>query len=432
MGIMGDILDVTANGGRDGIIVSAISRKANLSHYAVLDKCEKLVEAGLVESVKNNRNRVFQITEKGLGFFQEFKRFQTLVESMNLRYWSPLSLLIEPIQSKKSLGEEGILFVRNDSIFDTMVKVPLLVASMIIVAALLPIQSSFSTPRDLDLIIYPDGSTHISTEIDVDPFLTDYEVNLFGSTIDNLVVIGDSGFLLDVDVIDDTALIQTFGSSVITIEYDIHDLVSKQGRLWTFSLDSPSDFTLLLPKNSAIVGMTNLPLNMEIINEQNQLTLSSGSTEIDYFFSINTISSTTEEIVNEEDNSSNIIIVGIIGGIIVIALVSVIIITKNKQKNVKAIDEVITIPKNNILDLETIFKLKPDLREDDKELIKFIFDNNGEALESELRKNFLQPRTTMWRAVKRLEREGVIEIEKKDLQNLVKLRKSMEEDNWKN
>ena len=337
--------------------------------------------------------------------------------------------LIEPIQLENSLGDDGILFVRNDCIFDTMVKTPLLVASMIIVAALLPIQSSFSTPRDLDLIIYPDGSTHISTEIDVDPFLTDYEVDLFGSTVDNLVVLGDDGFLLDVDVMYDTALIQTFGSSVITIEYDIHDLVSKQGRLWTFSLDSPSDFTLLFPKNSAIVGMTNLPLNMEIINEQNQLTLSSGSTEIDYFFSTNTISNTTEEIVNEEDNSLNTIFVGIIGGIIVIALISVIIIAKNKQKNVKAIEKVVTIQQNNILDLETIFKLKPDLREDDKELIKFIFDNDGEVLESELRKNFLQPRTTMWRAVKRLEREGVIEIEKKDLQNLVKLRKNMEEDN---
>ena len=86
MGIMGDILDVPADGGRGGVIVSAISRKANLSHYAVLDKCEKLVEAGLVESVKNDRNRVFLITEKGLQFFQEFKRFQGLVESMNLRY----------------------------------------------------------------------------------------------------------------------------------------------------------------------------------------------------------------------------------------------------------------------------------------------------------------------------------------------------------
>ncbi|MBA0907894.1 MAG: winged helix-turn-helix domain-containing protein [Nitrosarchaeum sp.] len=86
MGIMGDILDVTANGGRTGVIISAISRKANLSHYAVLDKCEKLVEAGLVESTKNDRNRTFLITEKGLQFFQEFKRFQGLVESMNLRY----------------------------------------------------------------------------------------------------------------------------------------------------------------------------------------------------------------------------------------------------------------------------------------------------------------------------------------------------------
>ena len=333
--------------------------------------------------------------------------------------------LIEPTQLKNSLGDDGILFVRNDCIFDTMVKTPLLVASMIIVAALLPIQSSFSSPRDLDLIIYSDGTTHVSTEIDIDPFLTDYELNLFGSSIDNLVVVGDNGFLLDADIIDNTALIQTFGSSVITIEYDIHDLVSKQGRLWTFSLDSGTDFTLLLPKNSAIVGMTNLPINMELINEQNQLTLSSGSTEIDYFFSTNTIVNPIENTQNEKDYSLYVII----GGIIIIILASIIIIIRNKQKNVKVINEVIKIQKNDVLDLETIFKLKPDLREDDKELVKFIFNNNGEALESELRKKFLQPRTTMWRAVKRLEREGVIEIEKKDLQNLVKLCKTMEENN---
>ena len=64
----------------------------------------------------------------------------------------------------------------------------------------------------------------------------------------------------------------------------------------------------------------------------------------------------------------------------------------------------------------------------DKEIIKFISANGGEALESDLRKKFLQPRTTMWRAVKRLERQGVIEISKKDLQNLVKLKKDLEEE----
>jgi len=322
---------------------------------------------------------------------------------------------------KQSLGDDGILFVRNDSILDTMVKTPLLVASMIIVAALLPIQSSFSSPRDLDLIIYPDGSTHISTEIDIDPFLTDYELNLFGSTIDNLVVVGDDEFLLDTSIMDDSVLIQTFGSSVITIDYDIHDLVSKQGRLWTFSLDSPSTFTLLLPKNSAIVGMINLPINMEIINDQNQLTLSPGKTEIDYLFS-NTIS------IPDPKIETNYFSYAIIGGVLIIILIGSVIIIRTKQKNHKSVEDNLTTKKSTTLDLETIFKLKSDLREDDKELVKFIFNNGGEALESELRKKFLQPRTTMWRAVKRLEREGVIEIEKKDLQNLVKLRKNMEDE----
>jgi uncharacterized membrane protein len=63
------------------------------------------------------------------------------------------------------------------------------------------------------------------------------------------------------------------------------------------------------------------------------------------------------------------------------------------------------------------------MREDDKQLVAFLEQNGGQALEKELRKKFLLPRTTMWRAVKRLERQGVIVIEKKDFQNLVKLRK---------
>ena len=327
---------------------------------------------------------------------------------------------------KESLREDGMLFVRTEGIFDTMVKIPLLVASMIIVAAVMPIQSSFSSPRVLDLIIYPDGSTHVSADIDVDPLVTDYELKLFGNTIDNFVVVGESGFLLTTDVIGDSALIETFGSSVITVEYDIHDLVSKQGRVWTFSLDAPSDFTLLLPKNSAIVGMTNLPINMEIINDQNQLTLSAGDTEIDYLFSTTTLIPDSIDSTIPIPNFDYILYV--IGGIAVAIVIGVIVI-RTKQKTVKPIqvqDTTQTKQKTETIDAETIFKLKPDLREDDKEIVKFISNNGGQALESDLRKKFLQPRTTMWRAVKRLERNGVIEIEKKDLQNLVKLRKNME------
>ena len=79
-----------------------------------------------------------------------------------------------------------------------------------------------------------------------------------------------------------------------------------------------------------------------------------------------------------------------------------------------------TVKKEEAFDIEKAMD-KPDLREDDKEIIKFIHENGGSALESDLRKKFLLPRTTMWRAVKRLERHGLIEITKKDQQNLIKL-----------
>ena len=334
---------------------------------------------------------------------------------------------IVPTHRKESLREDGMLFVRTEGIFDTMVKLPLLVASMIIVAAVIPIQSSFSSPRVLDLIIYPDGTTHVSVEVNVDPLATDYELELFGSTIDNFVVVGENGFLLNTDVIGNSALIETFGSSVITIEYDIHDLVAKQGRIWTFSLDAPSDFTLLLPKNSAIVGMTNLPINMEIINDQNQLTLSVGDTEIDYLFSTTPV--VTDPIISDTPTlQTDYFTYAIVGGIVAASIVGIVAIIRSKQKIVKPIQVQQSAKKIETVDAETIFKLKPDLREDDKEIVKFISNNGGQVLESELRKKFLQPRTTMWRAVKRLERNGVIEIEKKDLQNLVKLRKNMEEE----
>jgi len=52
----------------------------------VLEKCQKLIDAGLVESMKAERNRLFKITEKGIRFFQEFQRFQNIVQGMNLRY----------------------------------------------------------------------------------------------------------------------------------------------------------------------------------------------------------------------------------------------------------------------------------------------------------------------------------------------------------
>jgi len=339
---------------------------------------------------------------------------------------------IVPIHRKESLREDGMLFVRTDGILETMVKAPLIIAGLMIVALTMPIQTSFSSTRMLDLTIYSDGSAHISSQLEIDPLNPDYEVSLFGSSIDNFVVVGENGFLLSSEIIDDKAMINTFGSSSISIDYDIHDLISKEGRVWTFTLDSPSDYSLLMPLNSIIVGMDALPSNMDLINDQTKLDLSSGLSEINYIFGSTQSPITQPPITIPEQPSNDISIIALVGIPVAAAIAGVAIVIKRKQtKSFSVIqNEVISESqiKTDTTDTENIFNLRPDMREDDKEIIKFISANGGEALESDLRKKFLQPRTTMWRAVKRLEREGVIEISKKDLQNLIKLKKDLEKE----
>ncbi|QLH05680.1 helix-turn-helix transcriptional regulator [Nitrosopumilus ureiphilus] len=342
-----------------------------------------------------------------------------------------MSSEIVPIHRKEFLREDGMLFVRTDGILETMVKAPLIIASLIFVALAIPIQTSFSSTRTLDLTLYSDGSAHVSSQLDVDPLNPDFEVNLFGPSIDNFVAVGENGFLLSSEIIDDKVTIDTFGTSSITIDYDIHDLISKEGRVWTFSLDSPTDYSLLMPQNSIIVGMNALPSNMIIINDQTQLELSTGLSEINYILGTTNPPVTNPPVTNTKQSTLDIFTISIIGVSITTAVVGAIIVIKRKQtKSLPVIENEITESKTKTdsNDPETIFNLRPEMREDDKEIIKFISENGGQVLESDLRKKFLQPRTTMWRAVKRLERQGVIEIVKKDLQNLVKLKKELEEE----
>ncbi|MDE1842486.1 MAG: hypothetical protein KGH95_02425, partial [Thaumarchaeota archaeon] len=111
----------------------------------------------------------------------------------------------------------------------------------------------------------------------------------------------------------------------------------------------------------------------------------------------------------------------IIAGVIGAGAIGFVVMKKSRSNKSIMLKE--TQSDDTIPEKETIYRLKPELRQDDKEIIAFISEKGGQVYESELRKKFLMPRTTMWRAVKRLEREDVVEIEKVDQQNLIKLRK---------
>jgi len=65
---------------------------------------------------------------------------------------------------------------------------------------------------------------------------------------------------------------------------------------------------------------------------------------------------------------------------------------------------------------------RPHLRPEDQQVLRFLAEKEGAAFESEIRSKFQLPKTTIWRLVKRLEREELVEIRKAGGQNLIKLK----------
>ncbi|HIH46597.1 MAG TPA: hypothetical protein HA292_05870 [Candidatus Nitrosotenuis sp.] len=142
------------------------------------------------------------------------------------------------------------------------------------------------------------------------------------------------------------------------------------------------------------------------------------------------INNFSENNVNSQNNPVNWFkdnIAGIATSIVAIGgAVSALTLLLKKTKNAVKKTMAPLLNKNENVNTESPESddiITQEMREDDKQLVLFLEKNGGQAFERDLRKKFLLPRTTMWRAVKRLERQGVIEIEKKDFQNLVRLRK---------
>ena len=72
-------------------------------------------------------------------------------------------------------------------------------------------------------------------------------------------------------------------------------------------------------------------------------------------------------------------------------------------------------------DLEALFESHPHLRMDDREVVRFLASSGGEAFAAEIRGRFDVPRTSLWRMIRRLEGEGVVEVAMVGGQSLVRI-----------
>jgi uncharacterized membrane protein len=74
------------------------------------------------------------------------------------------------------------------------------------------------------------------------------------------------------------------------------------------------------------------------------------------------------------------------------------------------------------IDLETLFEEHPELRMDDREILKYLAENDGEAFAFDIRERFDIPRTSAWRMIQRLQRYEVVDERKIGGQSLISIK----------
>lgn len=299
------------------------------------------------------------------------------------------------------------------------VKTALLVATiaLLVFAPIAHSAQAAYEPKHLAATIYADGYVWIEYEVEANPLLPSIELTLFGKRFEELIITGGDGLILDYNITQNGLEIETLGLTDIKIAYFTQDLTNKTGRLWTFTIDTPIDITIRLPRELTVVGLNKAPLTISSEGEAITIVFESGLLTLNYIVT-QTKPTTTQR--SDVGWWSWLSYTALAVGVVLVAGVATWISLK-KRRVAKAYEK-----EKRTVDVEKILASKPDLRPDDKEVLRFLAEAGGEAFEAELRSRFNLPKTSMWRMVKRLRREGLVDVKKVGGQNLVYIRDESE------
>jgi len=337
------------------------------------------------------------------------------------------------------------------------------------------------------LTLYRDGVVHVTQIVHVNETISEITLPLLSVSVSNVLVVDENETVLDYEIIGSNITIFTLGATKATLEYDTASLASMEAGIWTLALESPYNLTVMLPEDAEIIFLNEVPFSIDTEGNRITLSLFPGRWEISYMLpiaplvdfrvtnlqiypaevnpgeevtvtvlvtnigrergsydvvlkingSIETVKTITLsggestevkfKILKENLGTYNIEIAGLKGEfrvkkspsdlflieyvvfplVILIAAVIVLFARRRKKPNV-----------------EKIFEDHPHLRQEEKDVLIFLAENDGKAFESEIRKKFPEiPRTSLWRLIRRLEKEEIVKIRRVGLENLVELNK---------
>jgi uncharacterized membrane protein len=318
-----------------------------------------------------------------------------------------------------------------------------------------------STPETLSLIVYSDGIVHVTYSLLVDQIVPSVNVTMFSLLYENIIVVDENNTFLDYSLDAPTIVVDSLGASSIRLEWDAIDLTNKTSGIWAMTINAPIAFTVTLPKNTTILDMSEVPIEITFIDQQAILTMPSNLQTISYI--VGTI--TPKERARETLDTVAAIIANIAASGVNTAAAEDILQTAetafstgNYAEAEKFANDALELAyelqdqaqsfptpllllasgsavsltlglflvrrrREEKIDVEAVLREYPWLRSDQREVVRFLAEKRDGIFESDLRKAFDLPKSSMWRLIKRLEDEEIVTVRQLRGQNYIELKK---------
>ncbi len=289
-----------------------------------------------------------------------------------------------------------------------MKKLPFLLLLLITVHCL-PCASQEIEIENLILLVFEDGFVEVSYLAKLTGEEIEVELPLIGDPEEGFMIVTDEdGLLLNCEIEDEKIVVESLGAELVNVTYHTKMITKMEAGIWTLNITSPSNRTTIkLPKNSIIMGLSSIPTS--ISKENGRTVLIFDVKGIIWTSYVIELKPTTSSPVKTSPSSSEpetkeegffTWFVPVVAGMVFISFLLIISLKKPRKVSVK-IEELPYVDRLIIDELRT---------------------RGGSAFQSELIKALDLPKTTVWRHLKGLEEEGLIEIKKIRGMNYVRLK----------
>lgn len=318
---------------------------------------------------------------------------------------------------------------------------------LVVIVFLTPLRVMGGGGSKATLIIFPDGWVDVSLTLNLTGSEREVNVKIDGEP-HYLLVEGEGGLLLNYTLKGDVLRIETLGLRYINVSYQTPSLTSKLGTVWNVTANlGVNRVEVLLPKESVILGMSSIPENIWLEDNWIKLSFTGGGLWIAYKIGKTPLrppeTSTTAQGMSEKHadrekttyteesslatSSANVNVNlssprGISGP------------STTTPSRAQGMESMVLLLIPILAAIFAVFVLKSKLRSrkngnqldrpDELEImiLNELRRRGGKARQSDLVKSLEAPRATVWRRIRRMAKEGKVDLIKEGRFTVVKLK----------